>query len=196
MNIRPRISWRTPMWLVPVATVLGATGVAVAGAAIPSGDGVISGCYSNTNGDLRVIDPSLDGCKASETPLPWNQTGPPGPIGPSGPQGEPGPTGPQGPPGPTGPTGPPGAFAGIEVVTTNFTVPQSTLEFTYVATAECPPGTVVISGGYEIEQAGVNEFRGSHPEVVQPDVQRWSIGVGADDDTDVDGVVYAICADG
>jgi hypothetical protein len=78
-------------------------------------------------------------------------------------------------------------------VTRDFTVPRSTFEFTYVVTAPCPPGKVVTGGGYEIGQDGVNEFRESHPEMIQPGVEGWTVGVGADDDVDVDGVVYAIC---
>jgi hypothetical protein len=193
------LGWWTPVRSAVVATALVGTGAALAAAAIPSSDGVITGCISHSDGDLRVIDPAVDECKTNETTLTWNQTGPPGPVGPPGPQGEPGPAGPQGAPGPTCPAGPPGpagGFAGVQVVAREFTVPQSTFEFTYVATSECPPDTVVVSGGYEIEQAGVNEFRESHPEVVQPGVEAWSIGVGADDDTDVHGVVYAICANG
>ncbi len=74
-----------------VGCALGA-GATVALAAIPSADGVIHGCYSNTKGTLRVIDDTA-ACTTGETRLTWNQKGQPGP---QGPQGEPGPAGPPG----------------------------------------------------------------------------------------------------
>lgn len=165
---------------------------------------VISGCYSKHTGALRIVTKGED-CRAQETAIQWNQEGPGGPPGPAGPQGEQGPVGPQGPAGPpgpqgergpAGPEGPAGGLAGREVVLSEFTVPRSTAEFTYVATARCPDGKVVVGGGYEIGQAGVNEVRESHPEMSQPGVEGWTLGVGPDDDVDVDGVVYAICVDG
>ncbi len=61
----------------------------IAYATIPGPDGVIHGCYSNKNGALRVIDSSAS-CKAGETALNFNQTGPQGATGPQGVQGEPG----------------------------------------------------------------------------------------------------------
>jgi len=65
---------------------------AIGHAMIPDAGGVIHGCYV-TNGQLRVIDESAgEQCKAGETALFWNQTGP------QGPQGTPGQQGPQGPP--------------------------------------------------------------------------------------------------
>jgi hypothetical protein len=42
---------------------------------------VIHGCYLNKIGTLRVIDASTQHCLAIETPIQWNQTGPPGPAG-------------------------------------------------------------------------------------------------------------------
>jgi hypothetical protein len=170
-----------------VALILGVSvGATMIAWATDSEESEISGCYSNHSGALRVVA-SGELCRQDETAISWNRQGPPGPVGR---QGEQGPIGPQGLEGPEGPAG---GLAGREVVSLGFTVPQSTFEFTYVATAECPAGKVVLGGGYEIEQAGVNEFRESHPEVVQPGVEGWSVGVGPDDDVDVDGVVYAIC---
>ncbi len=61
-------------------------GATVALAAIPSTDGVIHGCYSNTKGTLRVIDDTA-ACTTGETRLTWNQKGQPGPQGPQGEQG-------------------------------------------------------------------------------------------------------------
>jgi hypothetical protein len=69
----------------------------VAYATIPDGSGVIHGCYvkSGSNiGHLRVIDTGAgQACRATETPIAWNQTGPQGAVGQTGP------TGPQGPSG-------------------------------------------------------------------------------------------------
>jgi len=45
---------------------------------------VIHGCYLNKIGTLRVIDPTTQHCLAVETPIQWNQTGPPGLPGPKG----------------------------------------------------------------------------------------------------------------
>ncbi len=73
------------------ALVLSASGLAVA--SIPSADGTIQACYDNQSGALRVIDTSAavgGKCAAGQTPLSWNQTGPPGPQGSSGTQGPPG----------------------------------------------------------------------------------------------------------
>src|SRR5688500_11400581 len=69
---------------------------------------VITACYNDTNGGLRV---SEEECRTSETALSWNQVGPVGPQGADGPQGPAGPTGAtgaQGPAGPPGPVGPQG----------------------------------------------------------------------------------------
>lgn len=56
----------------------------------------IQACYNNTNGGLRRVNTPAD-CKNHETPINWNNAGPPGPQGPAGVQG---PVGPQGPAGP------------------------------------------------------------------------------------------------
>jgi hypothetical protein len=73
-------------------------------------------------------------------------SGPPGPRGEQGPSGPPGPRGEPGPPGPARPTtvrqviGPPVALAGDGDMTT--------------ATATCPAGASVVSGGYKLLGAG------------------------------------------
>ena len=83
------------------AGTLGLVGlVALAGAAIPSSDGKINGCYDKSTGNLRVIDEAKV-CKVSEVSISWNQVGRDG-------EGIPGPTGATGPEGPVGPTGPKG----------------------------------------------------------------------------------------
>ncbi len=81
----------------------------IAFASIPGANGVIYGCYTNSNGTLRVIDNSTAQCKSNETALNFNQTGPPGPQGLQGPQGATGATGAAGPQGPAGRDGREGA---------------------------------------------------------------------------------------
>ena len=74
-------------------------------ATIPGAGGVISACYKNVNGQLRVVDSPSD-CQPSETALTWSQTGSTGPAGATG---VPGAAGPAGPIGPAGAAGEPGA---------------------------------------------------------------------------------------
>ncbi len=58
---------------------------AVAPRAIPAPNGVITGCYNNTTGALKVIDASSASCDAAaETQLTWNQQGQQGQPGPQG----------------------------------------------------------------------------------------------------------------
>ena len=78
---------------LPAVVVLGA-GTAVAIAAIPSSNGVITGCRVTTGatpGQLRVIDTEASpaqACVAGEATITWNEQGPPGPQGDPGPPGE------------------------------------------------------------------------------------------------------------
>ena len=78
--------------------------------------GLIYGCYSKTNGTLRLIVSSASRCRSDEGAVQWSRTGPAvqvgpvGPVGPAGPIGEAGPAGPMGPVGLVGPAGPIGAI--------------------------------------------------------------------------------------
>lgn len=118
---------RVAMAIIAVAVVAIAGGVTYAVADI-GGGGVINGCYKTQNGQLRLIDPAMDGCHPSETAISWSQTGPqgpkgdPGPQGPAGPAGAAGPPGPQGATGPQGPAGPQGPPGPTSVRTTGFNV--------------------------------------------------------------------------
>lgn len=47
----------------------------IAVASIPSSSGVITACYINNKGDLRVIDPATTACSKSETQITWSQQG-------------------------------------------------------------------------------------------------------------------------
>ena len=86
---------------LPAALILG-VGAAVAIAAIPGSNGVITACRVTSSGALRVIDVETtpaQTCTGGETTLTFNQQGPPGPAGP---QGDPGPPGDSGTPTDTG----------------------------------------------------------------------------------------------
>ena len=78
---------------LPAAVVLGA-GTAVAIAAIPSSNGVITACRVTTGatpGQLRVIDTEAtppQTCTTDEATMTWNQAGPAGPQGDPGPPGD------------------------------------------------------------------------------------------------------------
>lgn len=76
---------------VAVATVAAAATYAWAQSSATS---VINAC-SKADGTIRIVD-SPQACKATETALQWNVTGPPGAPGQDGAQGPPGPPGPQG----------------------------------------------------------------------------------------------------
>ncbi len=130
-------------------------GLVVAYASIPAADGVIHGCYNQSNGNVRIIDSSTDACRNSEVPIHWNQQGPIGPQGPQGPQGLPGPIGPmgiqgpQGSPGPAGPAGPQGpagpgitGFQRVEGSTTD-TIPANS---TFTIVSGCGAGFETVSG--------------------------------------------------
>lgn len=65
-------------------------------------DPAITACVNPGNGNLRLVDASVD-CRANEVRVQWNVAGPAGPPGPAGPAGA---TGPQGPAG-TSAGGPP-----------------------------------------------------------------------------------------
>jgi hypothetical protein len=77
-----------------IAAVAAATLAAggIAWAAVPDSTGTIHGCYLKAGGIVRVIDEAKgQKCLTSlETPLTWNQAGPPGAVGPKGDNGDPG----------------------------------------------------------------------------------------------------------
>jgi hypothetical protein len=95
--MRRRVT-RIALAITAVVVVAIAGGVTYAVAQIGSG-GLLHGCYTSANGQLRLIDPATDSCHPSETPISWSQTGP------QGLKGDPGPPGPAGPQGPAGPPG-------------------------------------------------------------------------------------------
>jgi hypothetical protein len=80
-GIGARLRGLSPSMAVALlALVIAIGGVAVA--SIPGPDGAIQGCYDNSTGALRVIDPGAGrSCAVDETALTWNQQGPQGPKG-------------------------------------------------------------------------------------------------------------------
>ena len=69
--------------LVAGAVLVGAAGASYATtlATRDASTNVIHGCYLDRIGTLRIIDPGTQHCLAIETPIQWNQSGPPGPKG-------------------------------------------------------------------------------------------------------------------
>lgn len=80
--------------VVAIGALLAAAGIAYA--TIPDNGGVYTACYLNSNGQVRLIDPSLGStsplghCTPNETQASWNQVGQQGPQGPKGDKGDPG----------------------------------------------------------------------------------------------------------
>lgn len=70
-----------------VAVALLAFGAGLAYATIPGAGGVFHGCIL-PSGFLKVIDDAVAQCASNETPISWNQTGPPGPAGADGEDGQ------------------------------------------------------------------------------------------------------------
>ena len=103
--MRQTPSGRSGTRLVLLVGVLGLLAGGAAYAAMSGSEAAINGCYQKNNGQLRVIDPSVDSCRPSETAITWNRTGPAG-LGAAGPAGA---TGATGATGANGATGPPGA---------------------------------------------------------------------------------------
>ncbi|OLE22416.1 MAG: hypothetical protein AUG49_19230 [Catenulispora sp. 13_1_20CM_3_70_7] len=133
------------------------------------GNGAVDSCYSKANGTLRVVDPSVSQCRDGETRLAWAQTpaqGPKGELGAAGATGDPGTQGPQGPKGqtgdhgflgfvgPQGPAGPPGNHGYVIVRGEQRDLPPLGA---VLGTVACPPGKTAVGGGFELENAKVEQ---------------------------------------
>lgn len=69
-----RSSGRRRMFISVIVATAVLIGVGtIAWAAIPDANGTVHGCFKNSNGALRVIDPASDSCGASETAISLNQ---------------------------------------------------------------------------------------------------------------------------
>jgi hypothetical protein len=128
-SVRPR-SWAVAA-LVLAAALLGA---GITWASIPGPDGVIHGCYKNSNpaqGALITID-SAASCPSGYTALNWNQTGPQGPTGSGGPAG----------------------VSGYELVSASVDLAASPNGDTQASThADCPAGKTAIAGGATVRNS-------------------------------------------
>jgi hypothetical protein len=162
---------------VVVVAAIAAGGIAYA--SIPDSNGVIHGCYKNTNGSLRVIDSGGKGCQIGETPLDWSQTGPTGPTGATGASGASG-------------------VSGYEIVSDTTTNTTSSGGVNGFFSVTCPQGKKAVGGGGSavdgIGAIGVND--GVRASLPTNGGASWLIAVWVDNPSNVSGftvTVYAIC---
>jgi len=88
----PLSRWVVAILALAAGFALGTAESVLATGTIPSADGVLHACFDNTNGVVRLIDPSASSCRTNESATSWSQTGQQGPAGPQGPTGTPGPS--------------------------------------------------------------------------------------------------------
>ena len=119
--------------------------VAAGGTFAASNPATLYACY-DAYGNVRMSDTAQCKLPGGGRLVNWSTAGVPGPTGPQGP------TGPTGPTGATGPTGPAGPsvlnttlHAGTPVVVPPFVVGS------VPADAACPPGSVVVTGGFSVQ---------------------------------------------
>ena len=115
-----------------------AGGIALAG--IPGGSGLISACYGEARGGVRIVDAEAgDQCRGNESPLAWNQRGE------RGEKGDRGGVGPQGPPGQTvrGYRTIRGTPDEVEIIAVGWPAPGNSP--TTVITLEPPPGVYLVT---------------------------------------------------
>jgi len=169
-------------WSVLAAGLLLAAGALVgaviAEASIPGPDGVIHGCYKNSNpaqGALLTID-SAASCPSGYTALNWNQTGPQGPAGTNG-------------------------VSGYEFVREEFRQPgdvQWPVGIPHEFIVTCPTGKVALGGGFDASEDGGGagpSLVSSYPigEASPGSGGRWQVGI--DPTTSLSYVaVFATCA--
>jgi hypothetical protein len=144
---------------VVVAAMLVLASGAVALAAIPGANGVITGCRDTRTGALRVIDAEAgQTCTAKESALTWNQSGPQGPAGQDG-------------------------VSGYEVVTRDVLIPS--FSGPTVVAATCPAGKHAFGGSVAVQNGTEFTFpNGSWPnsvvaEVLSADKYSALVGSGA-----------------
>jgi hypothetical protein len=166
-----------------------AAGAAVA--SIPGPGGVINGCYLKSGGTIRIIDASVASCKASETAISWNQTGPMGPMGLTGPPGPKGEDGLQGVQGIQGVPGAPGV-SGYEMIRSPIvTVTPGQLGNAF---AECSAGKKPVGGGYGVNGPPPFSTYFSAPSInLQNEPVGWLASINNEGTSNLVVFAYAIC---
>jgi hypothetical protein len=101
------MSRRIRVFTIVASALFGVTAIGFGAAVASESHTTVNACYVTNSGVLRIVEDRAH-CRAGETAISWNQTGPQGPPGPAGPQGETGPEGPVGPQGQQGEIGPAG----------------------------------------------------------------------------------------
>jgi hypothetical protein len=170
-----------------LATLVGAAlifaGVAT-GVAFTNSQNVIHACVNVENGQVRLLDvqsgqQDRQQCRANETAIDWNQSGPAGTDGPAG---------------VTGPAGSAGAdgVSGYEVVTS--TSPTVGSNAAATAVASCPTGKRPVGGGirapFSQSPYGVLGWQ-----ILSsfPDGSGWSASAMQNYTTQGSFTVYAVC---
>ena len=145
---------------------------------------------SGSNRFLDVLNAASASVLANRLPLnagPFALSpGPQGLAGDPGPQGLPGAPGPAGPPGPPGPVGPSG-LQGLQTVSQSVVVPAQSIGFG--ATAGCPSGTQVISGGFSTN-ANTIFIYSSVPDLA---ASGWKATFRNTGSVPISALVYALC---
>lgn len=210
LRFRPWLTHRRLAWGAGAVALALVGGTAVVGA--QSAGGVIHACVHPNSGRIQIVGLTTT-CDRNERPLDWNIQGPQGPAGPqgtkgdAGPQGGPGPKGDKGDPGPPGgpgqqgPQGPKGdqgipGVTGLEIVTA--VGPLRSSEPAKTATATCPTGKKVISGGGSVtavvpgseSNVNVTGLSASYP----TDATSWTVRAGTYVGYDWQLTAYAVCA--
>lgn len=148
-------------------------------------------CYVPSSGTVyRVKTPNAPtACvDASHVEFSWNGEGPPGAAGPAGPTGQ---TGAQGPAGPAGSIGMTTIVEQALIAAsgggTDVDYVKSTL------TVVCPSGAKVLSGGYSVTSASLDEGINFRIGASRPTSAGWSIDVHNRATAQQPVIVYALC---
>jgi hypothetical protein len=178
----PRLSPGTV--LGGLALIVASGGVAFA--AIPSSDGVLTGCYSKTTGQLRLIDAEAGAtCAKYEKLVTWNQAGQPGLDGEDGEDGEDGTDGVNG-------------ATNVVVRKKIFSGSASTPGAAIRDTAMCQPGERATGGGFDAGGNGSDMVIFQNHPVPTTDgavPNGWRVAIDVADTTYEfgSGVIYVVC---
>jgi hypothetical protein len=151
------------------AVVVGAliVGAGVSWASIPDSGGVISACYNNTNGSLRVIDAEGGAsCSGNETALNWEQFAPT-------------------------------VILSQQRVSSGAVQHTLSAGSGVGQTVSCPAGWEVTGGGYSLPDSAPVRVATSAPDATFPPggplLKTWAVRVVADSNTTFTLNVWAVC---